>query len=181
MGYGLTLNWVFTRLWTLSTCKMQACWQSRTKGEGGTYKLGKIQWQHVKDLGGGQKIQQLTSWKGFHGCKSAKQRRPTGGQQLTLCKGFHGCGTSANKMADNDSQSGREFMNPCQPIKRRPGEAQQLTAWKGFHGGRSANQTEARRHTATHTLEGGKSANRTEAWRRTATHRLEGISWGQVS
>jgi hypothetical protein len=91
------------------------------------------------------------------GARQLIKWRRGGAQQLTSWKGFHGC-TSANQMEARrrtaTHESGRDFMGACQLIKWRPGGAQQLTSWKGFHGCTSAIQMEARRRTATHDLEG---------------------------
>ena len=110
--------------------------------------------QPIKRRPGG--AQQRTTWKGFHGSKSANQseaRKHTATHKLEV---FHG-GESANQtearggtathnlegiswgqvsqsnggQEAHNSQPERDFIGASQPIKRGPGGSQQLTAWKG--------------------------------------------------
>jgi hypothetical protein len=102
--------------------------------------------------------QQLTSWKGFHGCTSANQmearrrtathflegiswvhvsdsngaRRRTATHILEGISWVHVSDSNGDQEAHGNSLSGRDFMAARQRFKWRPGGAQQLTSGRDF-------------------------------------------------
>jgi len=119
---------------------------------------------HVRGSTGGGGAQQLTLWKGCHGCTSAIQmetRRRTATHILEGKSWVHVSDSNGGQEAHGNSQSGRDVMAACQRFNlragsnsqsgrdvmaarqrfnQRAGAARQLTSWKGSHGRTSAIQ-----------------------------------------